>query len=35
MEWGKVHITLKMKDKWEGKDVNTGVEGLNSNKHGK
>jgi hypothetical protein len=35
MEWGKVHITPEMEDEREGKDVNTGVEGLNSNEHRK
>jgi hypothetical protein len=35
MEWGKVHITPEMEDEWEGKDVNTRVEGSNSNGHGK
>jgi hypothetical protein len=35
MEWGKVHITPETKDEREGKDIDTGVEGLNSNEHGK
>ena len=35
MEWGKVQITLETGDEWEGKDVNMGVEGSNSNGHGK
>jgi hypothetical protein len=35
MEWGKVHITPEIEDEQEGKDVNLGVEGLNSNGHGK
>jgi hypothetical protein len=35
MEWGKVQITPEIEDKQEGKDVNPGVEGLNSNGNGK
>jgi hypothetical protein len=35
MEWGKVKITPEIKDEQEGKDVNLGVEGSNSNGHGK
>jgi hypothetical protein len=35
MEWGKVHITPETEDEREGKDVNMGLEGLNSNEHGK
>jgi hypothetical protein len=35
MEWGKVQITPEIEDEQEGKDVNLGVEGLNSNGHGK
>jgi hypothetical protein len=35
MEWGRVQITPEMEDEREGKDVNMGVEGSNSNGHGK
>jgi hypothetical protein len=35
MEWGRVQITPEMEDEQEGKDVNLGVEGSNSNGHGK
>jgi hypothetical protein len=35
MEWGKVQITPETGDEREGKDVNMGVEGSNSNGHGK
>jgi hypothetical protein len=35
MEWEKVQITPETEDEQEGKDVNLGVEGLNSNGHGK
>ena len=35
MEWGKVMISSETGDKREGKDVNMGVEGSNSNGHGK
>jgi hypothetical protein len=35
MEWGKVQITDEIEDEWEGKDVNLGVKGSNSNGHGK
>jgi hypothetical protein len=35
MEWGRVQITPEMEDEREGKDVNLGVEGSNSNGHGK
>jgi hypothetical protein len=35
MEWGKVQITPEIEDEQEGKDVNLGVEGSNSNGHGK
>ena len=35
MEWEKVMIASETGDEWEGKDVNMGVEGLNSNGHGK
>jgi hypothetical protein len=35
MEWGKVQFTPEMEDEQEGKDVNLGVEGSNSNGHGK
>jgi hypothetical protein len=35
MEWEKGQITPKTEDKQEGKEVNLGIEGLNSNGHGK
>jgi hypothetical protein len=35
MEWGRVQITPEIEDEREGKDVNLGVEGSNSNGHGK
>jgi hypothetical protein len=35
MEWGRVQITPEIEDEQEGKDVNLGVEGSNSNGHGK
>jgi hypothetical protein len=35
MEWGKVQITPEIEDKQEGKNVNLGVKGSNSNGHGK
>jgi hypothetical protein len=35
MEWGKVQFTPEIEDEREGKDVNLGVEGSNSNGHGK
>jgi hypothetical protein len=35
MEWGKVQITPEIEDEQEGKDVNLGFEGSNSNGHGK
>jgi hypothetical protein len=35
MEWEKVMIAFETGDKREGKDVNMGVEGSNSNVHGK
>jgi hypothetical protein len=35
MEWGRVRITPEMEDEWEGKDINLGVEGSNSNGNGK
>jgi hypothetical protein len=35
MEWEKVMIASKIGDEREGKDVNMGVEGSNSNGHGK
>jgi predicted aspartyl protease len=35
MEWEKVMIASETGDEQEGKDVNMGVEGLNSNGHGK
>jgi hypothetical protein len=35
MEWGKVQITPEIEDEQEGKDVNLGIEGSNSNGHGK
>ena len=35
MEWGRVQITPKVEDEREGKDVNLGVEGSNSNGHKK
>jgi hypothetical protein len=35
MEWEKVMIASETGDEWEGKDVNMGVEGSNSNGHGK
>jgi hypothetical protein len=35
MEWGKVQITPETEDEREGKDVNMGVEGSNSNGHAK
>jgi hypothetical protein len=35
MEWGRVQITPEIEDEQEGKDVNQGVEGSNSNGHGK
>jgi hypothetical protein len=35
MEWGRVQITPKMEDEWEGKEVNMGMEGSNSTGHGK
>jgi hypothetical protein len=35
MEWGKVQFTPEIEDEREAKDVNLGVEGLNSNGHGK
>jgi hypothetical protein len=35
MEWGKVKITPEIEDEQEGKDGNLGIEGSNSNGHGK
>ena len=35
MEWGRVQITPEKEDERKGKDVNLGVEGSNSNGHGK
>jgi hypothetical protein len=35
MEWGKVQINPEIEDEQEGNDVNLGVEGSNSNGHGK
>jgi hypothetical protein len=35
MEWEKVMIASETGDEREGKDVNMGVEGSNSNGHGK
>jgi hypothetical protein len=35
MEWRKVWTTPKIEDEREGKNVNQGVEGSNSNGHGK
>jgi hypothetical protein len=35
MEWQKVMMASKTGDEWEGKDVNMGVEGSNSNGHEK
>jgi hypothetical protein len=35
MEWGRVQITPEIEDEHKGKDVNLGVEGSNSNGHGK
>jgi hypothetical protein len=35
MEWGKVQFTPEIEDEREGKYVNLGVEGSNSNGHGK
>ena len=35
MKWEKVQISPEIEDKREGKDVNMGVEGSNSNGHGK
>jgi hypothetical protein len=35
MEWEKVMIASEIGDEREGKDVNMGVEGSNSNGHGK
>jgi hypothetical protein len=35
MEWGRVQIIPEMEDEREGKDVNLGVEGSNSNGHGR
>jgi hypothetical protein len=35
MEWGRVQITPEKEDERKGKDVNLGVEGSNSNEHGK
>ena len=35
MEWGKVQFTPEIEDEQEGKDVNLGVEGSNSNGHRK
>ena len=35
MEWGRVQITPEMEDEREGKDVNLGVKGSNSNGHRK
>jgi hypothetical protein len=35
MEWGRVQITPEIEDEQEGKDVNQGVEGSNSNGNGK
>ena len=35
MEWEKVQIAFETGDELEGKDVNMGVEGSNSNGHGK
>ena len=35
MEWGRMQIIPEMEDEQEGKDVNQGVEGSNSNGHGK
>jgi hypothetical protein len=33
MEWGKGQITPEIEDEQEGKDVNLGAEGSNSNRH--
>jgi hypothetical protein len=35
MEWEKGQITPETEDEQEGKEVNLGIEGLNSNGHGK
>jgi hypothetical protein len=35
MEWEKVQIASKTEDERVGRDVNLGVEGTNSNGHGK
>jgi hypothetical protein len=35
MEWERVQITPEMEDEREGKEVNLGVDGSNSNGHGK
>jgi hypothetical protein len=35
MEWGKVRTTPEIEDEREGKNVNQGIEGSNSNGHGK
>jgi hypothetical protein len=35
MEWGRVQITPEIEDEREGKNVNMGIEGSNSNGHGK
>jgi hypothetical protein len=35
MEWARMQIIPEMEDEQEGKDVNLGVKGLNSNGHGK
>jgi hypothetical protein len=35
MEWGRMQIAPKIEDEQEGKNVNQGIEGSNSNRHGK
>jgi hypothetical protein len=35
MEWARMQIIPEMEDEQEGKDVNLGFEGSNSNGHGK
>jgi hypothetical protein len=35
MEWGKVQFTPEIEDEQEGKDINLGFEGSNSNGHEK
>jgi hypothetical protein len=35
MEWGRVQTTPEIEDEQEGKNVNQGIEGSNSNGHGK